>query len=63
MPATTPSCRLLNHPYDPNPAGNQFYVIDGFILSPNVRLDRVETMDHQFQYTDHNPVIIEVTLE
>lgn len=60
---STPSCRLLNHPYDPNPAGNQFYVIDGFILSPNVRLDRVETMDHQFQYTDHNPVIIEVTLE
>ena len=60
---SVPSCRLLNHPYDPDPAGNQFYVIDGFILSPNVRLDRVETLDCQFQYTDHNPVAIEVTLE
>lgn len=59
----TPSCRLLNHPYDPDPAGNQFYVIDGFILSPNVRLDSVETLDWQFEFTDHNPVVLEVTLE
>ena len=60
---STPSCRLLNHPYDPDPAGNQFYVIDGFLLSPNVRLDSVETLDRQFQYTDHNPVLARVTLE
>ncbi len=60
---SVPSCRLLNHPYDPDPAGNQFYVIDGFILSPNVGLDSVETLDNQFQYTDHNPVSIRVTLE
>lgn len=60
---SVPSCRLLNHPYDPDQLGNQFYVIDGFILSPNVRLDSVETIDRQFQYTDHNPVFIQVTLE
>ena len=60
---SVPSCRLLNHPYDPNPEGNQFYVIDGFILSPNVRLDSVETLDRQFEFTDHNPVALEVTLE
>lgn len=59
---TVPSCRLLNHPYDPDPEGNQFYVIDGFILSPNVELDGVETLDNQFQYTDHNPVLAHVTL-
>ena len=59
---STPSCRLLNHPYDPSPEGNQFYVIDGFILSPNVALDSVETLDMQFRYTDHNPVLISVTL-
>ena len=58
----TPSCRLLNHPYDPDPAGNQFYVIDGFILSPNVMLDRVETLDREFEFTDHNPVALKVTL-
>ena len=57
-----PSCRLLNHPYDPDPAGNQFYVIDGFILSPNVALNSVETLDMHFQYTDHNPVAVRVTL-
>ncbi len=60
---STPSCRLLNHPYDPNPEGNQFYVIDGFILSPNVALDSAETLDLQFEYTDHNPVSIRVTLK
>ena len=59
----TPSCRLLNEPYDPTDPDTQFYVIDGFILSPNVRLDRVETLDMQFEYTDHNPVSITVTLE
>ena len=59
---SVPSCRLLNHPYDPDPAGNQFYVIDGFILSPNVGLDSVETLDNQFQYADHNPVSLRVTL-
>lgn len=60
---SVPSCRLLNHPYDPDRLGNQFYVIDGFLLSPNVRLDSVETLDRQFQYTDHNPVLARVTLE
>lgn len=60
---SVPSCRLLNHPYDPDPSGNQFYIIDGFILSPNVRLDKVETIDRQFQYADHNPVSARVTLE
>lgn len=59
---SVPSCRLLNHPYDPNPDGNQFYVIDGFILSPNVGLDSVETLDCQFQYADHNPVSLRATL-
>lgn len=60
---SVPSCRLLNHPYDTKPEGNQFYIIDGFILSPNVALDSVKTLDNQFQYADHNPVSIQVTLE
>lgn len=60
---SVPSCRLLNQPYDPDSRDTQFYVIDGFILSPNVTLDRVETLDQQFQYADHNPVLIQVTLD
>jgi len=59
---TTPSCRLLNEPYNAASQNTQFYVIDGFILSPNVQLDSVETKDAAFGYTDHNPVKLEVTL-
>ncbi len=60
---SVPSCRLLDRPYDPDSGDAQFYVIDGFILSPNVRPDLVETVDRQFQYADHNPVLLQTTLE
>ena len=59
----TPSCRLLNQPYDPTDTENtQYYVIDGFILSPNVELVSVKTLDEGFEYSDHNPVKIQVKL-
>ncbi|MBR4944781.1 MAG: endonuclease/exonuclease/phosphatase family protein [Peptococcaceae bacterium] len=60
---SVPTARLLNHPYDASkPDDNQFYVIDGFILSPNVTLHQAETADYQFAWSDHNPVSIEVEL-
>ncbi|MFR6426479.1 MAG: hypothetical protein ACLUNO_13905 [Oscillospiraceae bacterium] len=31
-----PTCRLDNQPYDAESEATQHYVIDGFILSPNV---------------------------
>ena len=59
----TPSCRLLNQPYDPSDTVNtQYYVIDGFILSPNVELESVETLDLGFADSDHNPVHLVVRL-
>lgn len=59
-----PSCRLLNQPFDPDDAENtQFYVIDGFILSPNIELISVNTLDAGFKYSDHNPVRLEVNLK
>ena len=59
----TPSCRLLNQPYNPaDTANTQYYVIDGFILSPNVELELVETLDLGFANSDHNPVHISVKL-
>ena len=59
----TPSCRLLNQPYDPeDTAGTQHYVIDGFIVSPNVTVDGVETLDLGFEHADHNPVLLELVL-
>ena len=61
---TTPSCRLLNQPYDPSDTVNtQYYVIDGFILSPNVQLDEVKVLDEGFANSDHNPVQLQVTLK
>ena len=61
---STPTCRLLNQPYDPaDTEGTQYYVIDGLILSPNVSLGSVETVDAGFENSDHNPVKIAVTLE
>lgn len=59
-----PSCRLLNQPYDPSDTENtQHYVLDGLILSPNVSLRTVETVDAGFKNSDHNPVLITVVLE
>ncbi len=60
---TTPSCRLLNEPYNPNNEQTQYYAIDGFILSPNVVVEKIETVDTGFEYSDHNPVCIEVSFE
>ena len=61
---TVPTCRLLNQPYDPaDTANTQYYVIDGFILSPNVSLESVESVDLGFENADHNPVRLAVTLE
>ncbi len=59
----TPSCRLLNEPYNPENEQTQYYAIDGFILSPNVKVERIETIDTQFEYSDHNPVYIEISFE
>ena len=60
---SVPSCRLLNQPYDPSDTANtQYYVIDGFIVSPNVTVESVEGLDLGFEHSDHNPVLISVTL-
>ncbi len=59
-----PTCRLLNQAYDPEDTVNtQYYVIDGFLISPNVRMNAIETKDLHFENSDHNPVVMNVTLE
>lgn len=59
---SVPSCRLLNRAYSPSDPATQYYVIDGFILSPNIRLNSVETIDAGFEYSDHNPIFLSITL-
>ena len=59
-----PSCRLLNQPLgSADTVNTQYYVIDGFILSPNVRLETAEALDLGFKHADHNPLLLTVTLE
>lgn len=53
-----PSNRSDDFPYDPRK--NYMTVIDGFVVSPNVRIDSVETVPLNFQDTDHEPVRVEV---
>ena len=63
-----PSCRLNNAPYEPALTDEtirknwQYYVIDGFIVSPNVSVQSVETLDESFRYADHNPVKLRIML-
>ncbi len=60
---TNPTCRLLNKPYDTvDSNNNQYYVIDGFIVSANVAIQSIETLNEQFKYSDHNPVVMVVKL-
>lgn len=60
---SAPTCRLLNRPYDGDRERTQFYVIDGFIVSPNVEVESVRVIETDFQYTDHNPVKLVASLQ
>ena len=65
MDASAPSCRSLRTPLegaDPDPAKFQYYLIDGFIASGNLQVDYLQTVDYGFVNTDHNPVMLQVTL-
>jgi endonuclease/exonuclease/phosphatase family metal-dependent hydrolase len=37
-------------------------IIDCYLLSPNILLDHVETIDLNFQYSDHQPVLLQASL-
>lgn len=50
----TPSVRTNERPYRKDE--NFTTVIDGFIISPNVRAESVKTRDLDFQFSDHQPV-------
>jgi endonuclease/exonuclease/phosphatase family metal-dependent hydrolase len=55
-----PTVRSLEQPYV---KGENFTtVIDGFLVSPNLRVDQVRGFDLGFEFTDHNPVSITVSI-
>lgn len=55
-----PTCRLLNEPYSGSPDTSQVYVIDGFIVSDNLKVSEVSVINTDFEYTDHQPVKLKV---
>ena len=68
MDNRVPTSRLLDHPMinkdgSKNTEPLQLYMIDGFVMTPNVKLISLETRDLNFKLSDHNPVVIKVLLE
>ena len=63
MDNTTPTCRGLDQPYaGVDEKSVQYYMVDGFIVSKNLKVDSLKTQDYGFRNTDHNPVVLEATL-
>ena len=64
MCSDTASCRSLYAPLEGNdPNSLQYYIIDGFIVSSNIRVDSHEIVDLGFVSSDHNPQVLNITLE
>lgn len=55
-----PTCRAAEIPYEEGV--NYTVVIDGFIVSENVTVHSVTNLDYGFLYSDHNPVLMEFSL-
>ncbi|HAE13976.1 MAG: endonuclease/exonuclease/phosphatase family protein [Chitinophagales bacterium] len=54
-----PTNRHLDKPY----ADDSFKtLIDYFVLSPNISVNNIHTIDNQFRFTDHQPQLLELSL-
>lgn len=56
----TPTNRRVAVPYDRTRSLTT--IIDFYLLSPNVRIEMVNTLDLDFRYSDHQPVQLEILL-
>lgn len=64
MDEKTPTCRSLDKAYKGADRDTfQYYLIDGFIVSDNIEVNLLETQDLGFVCSDHNPVLLKVTLK
>ena len=50
----TGTCRAAEIPYEKGV--NYLTVLDGFIVSDNVKTVSIENLDTDFEFSDHNPV-------
>ncbi len=61
---SVPTCRSLDKAYAGADKDNfQFYLIDGFIVSSNVKVQAITTIDTGFKATDHNPIVLDAVLD
>ena len=57
---TVPTSRNTDIPYSED---SLVVILDGFIVSDNVEPTHIQNMDTGFQYTDHNPVVMQFKLK
>ncbi len=64
MDSSVPTCRSLDRVYEGADKNHfQYYMIDGFIVSSNLDVKSLETLDEEFVSSDHNPVLLEVEIK
>lgn len=56
-----PTTRNADKPYT-GPKDATLAIIDGFIVSDNIKVISVENIDAQFKFSDHNPVVLRFML-
>lgn len=59
---SVPTTRILSAPYSGSYETTQVFIIDGFLVSDNVTINEVQTLDYGFAYTDHQPVVLTARL-
>jgi len=61
------SCRSLDQSYADAASTDsedfQYYIIDGFIVSSNLEINDFECLDLSYEYADHNPILMSVTIK
>ncbi len=63
MDPSAATCRSLDRALaGADPENFYFYMIDGIIVSNNIQVDQVQTVDAGFRHSDHNPVRMTFTL-
>ncbi|GBG96764.1 endonuclease/exonuclease/phosphatase family protein [Lactococcus termiticola] len=61
-PTNGPTVRSNGTPYDKENPKNTFGIIDGFILSDNIKEKEIRTISNDFKSSDHHPVLMSFEL-
>ncbi|MBR6071472.1 MAG: endonuclease/exonuclease/phosphatase family protein [Acholeplasmatales bacterium] len=63
MDNSYPTCRSLSTPYvDKDKKTFPYYMIDGFMVSKNITVESINTLNYGFENSDHNPVLLNIVI-